>query len=248
MTSIAIAFVILVCGLILILPRRWAALPFLMAACYMTLGQVEKIGLFHFNVIRMIVPFGLLRVLFRRERIVGGTNGIDRLIIAWAIWALVASFFHEDPGATVINRLGRVYDTLGIYFLLRIFCQNEEDARGLIKITAILLSPVALEMLNEHLTRYNMFSVFGGVSQTPAIREGHLRAQGPFLHSILAGTVGAVTFPLMVGIWRTNPLTARMGALACVVMVFTSFSSGPWISFIWSIVALFLWRWRHLTK
>lgn len=248
MNSFSHAFIFLACGAVLFLPRRWAALPFLMAACYITLGQVEKIGPFHFNVIRMIVPFGVARVLFRGEKPAGGLNGMDRLLIIWALWALCASFFHRDPTATLINNLGRSYDTLGIYFLLRCFCQTEEAAKGLIRLTAILLVPVALEMLNEHITKHNLFSVFGGVQEVPATREGHIRAQGPFRHPILAGTVGATTFPLMVAIWKTSPIAAKIGTIACVTMVLTSFSSAPWMSFFWATVALLFWRWRHLTK
>ncbi|MGB9553516.1 MAG: O-antigen ligase family protein, partial [bacterium] len=107
---------------------------------------------------------------------------------------------------------------------------------------------VALEMLNEQFTHRNMFSFFGGVGETPAFREGHFRSQGPFRHSILAGTVGAVCFPLVVGIWRTNPLGAKLGVVACLMMVVTSFSSGPVMSLIWGILALIAWRWRDQTR
>lgn len=233
---------------ILLLPRKWAVLPFLMAACYITVGQVENIGPFHFNVIRMLVPFGLIRIFMRSERPTGGLNSMDWFIIAWAIWALFSSVFHKDLQTNLINRLGRSYDVLGIYFLIRCFCQNEEEAKEIIKITAVILIPVALEMLNEQLTYHNFFSIFGGVSETPAIRESHIRSQGPFRHSILAGTIGATTFPLMIGIWRINPILAKIGAVVCITMVLTSFSSGPWMSFICSVIALVFWRWRHHTK
>lgn len=248
MNAFTLGFVILSSVLVFLLPRRWAALPFLMAACYITLGQVVKIGPFHFNVIRMIIPIGIIRILLRREKPAGGLNGMDRFIIVWSVWLLCASWFHKDPTATLTNHLGKAYETLGIYFILRCFCHSFEDAKGLIKVTAIILAPVALEMLSEQITQYNMFSVFSGVSEFAAVREGHVRSQGPFLHPILAGTIGAVTFPLMVGIWKSSPLSAKIGALACLTMTITSFSSGPWMSLIWGLGALLIWRWRHLTK
>lgn len=248
MNSISYIFIFLASVAILFLPRRWAALPFLMAACYITVGQVEKIGPFHFNVIRILVPFGLIRMFLRHERPTGGLNRMDWLIILWALWALFSSLFYNDPRATLINRLGRSYDILGIYFLVRCFCQNEEEAKGLMKVTALLLFPVALAMLNEQLNHINLFSIFGGVSETPAFRAGNFRSQGPFRHSILAGTVGAVCFPLFIGIWKTNPFIAKIGISAALIMIITSFSSGPWMSFILGAFAIILWPWRHLRR
>jgi hypothetical protein len=103
-------------------------------------------------------------------------------------------------------------------------------------------------MLFEQATHRNLFAVFGGVDETPAIRNDRLRSQGPYAHAILAGTVGAVCAPLMIGIWRKHPLAAKTGLAACLLMVVTSASSGPLSSLILSAFALVLWRWRHLTR
>ena len=35
------------------------------------------------------------------------------------------------------------------------------------------------------------------IEETPEIRDGRLRSQGPFAHAILAGSVGAVCAPLI---------------------------------------------------
>ncbi|RJQ27413.1 hypothetical protein C4565_05190 [Candidatus Parcubacteria bacterium] len=214
----------------------------------MTLGQGTEIGPFHFTVIRVLVAVGVIRIVIRRELLSGGLNGIDWLMAAWGGWALCSSAFHEIPIDTLIYHLGQVYNAIGIYFLIRCFCQSQEDVIRIVPITAILLVPVALEMLNEQLSHWNLFSVFGGVSEIPAIRNGRLRSQGPFGHAILAGTVGAVCAPLMIGIWRRNPLMAKTGLVACLMMVVTSASSGPLMSLIFSAFALILWRWRHLTR
>lgn len=174
--------------------------------------------------------------------------GLDWLMLAWGAWALSCSPFHKTPGDYLIGQLGLVYNTLGVYFLIRSFCVSLEDVVHLVKITGLLLAPVAAEMILEQMTGRNLFSVFGGVPEVVTVRGERLRAQGPFAHGILAGTVGATCLPLMIGIWRKYPLSARIGLGSCLVMIFASVSSGPLMSLIFSVFALVLWRWRHLTK
>ena len=148
----------------------------------------------------------------------------------------------------MIFRLGLVYDNLGIYFLTRVFCQSTEDIFQFAKITAFVLVPVALEMVNEKVTLRNFFSLFGGVPEVVMIRDGKLRAQGPFLHPILAGTVGAVSVPLIAGLWKENKLVAKIGLMTCLAMIYASNSSGPIMSVAAGFFALVLWRWQHLTR
>ena len=245
LTGIGIVFLILNSILLISLPRQWAPLPLLVCACYMTLAQGIKLGPFHFTILRIILAFGLARIIIRGERLTGGINKLDRLIIIWGCWALVSSFFHTNIPSAFIFRTGLVYNVCGLYFLLRVFCQSLEDTVVFCRITAFLLSPVALEMLCEKLTAHNFFSVFGGVTAMPAIREGHIRAQGPFAHAILAGTVGAVCLPLMVGVWRQYLKTSLLGIFACLIIVFSSRSSGPLMSALAAIGALFMWRFRY---
>ena len=211
----------------------------------MTLGQGFDLGPFSFTIIRILLAAGIVRVIVRGERIAGDLNRIDWLMFAFGVWALISSAFHKDPSAALIFRLGFVYNTCGVYFLLRIFCQSIDDVIGLYRMIAILLIPVAAEMLFEKVAAHNLFSVLGGVAESPAIREGRIRAQGPFAHSILAGTVGAVCLPFMIGLWKQNRRTAGAGIVACITIVFASASSGPIMSAMAAIGALFMWYYRH---
>jgi hypothetical protein len=245
MNSFATAFVLANMALLLLLPRRWAPLPLLVGACYMTLGPGTQLGPFTFTVVRMLVAAGVARAIIRGERLAGGMNGLDRMMLVWAGWALVSSVFRKDPLDALVFRLGLVYNTCGIYFLVRVFCQSLNDVVGLCRVTAILLVPVAVEMLYEKATVHNLFSALGGISEIPSIREGRIRAQGPFAHSILAGTVGAVSLPLMVGLWQRHRKEALIGIVTCLVIVFASASSGPIMSALVAIGALFMWRFRE---
>jgi hypothetical protein len=76
------------------------------------------------------------------------------------------------------------------------------------------------------------------------MREGKIRAQGPFSHAILAGTVGATCFPLMIGLWQLHKRAAVIGIGACLGMVFACASSGPILSILAAGGALLMWRYR----
>jgi hypothetical protein len=248
MTFLALVFLLAATVAIWVLPRAWAPVPLLAGACYMTLGQGIEVSGLNFPIIRLLLLAGVVRVLVRGERPAGGLLGMDKLFLAWGAWALVASAFHQFPGATLQGHLGMVYNAFCIYFLTRCFCQTEKDLHRLVRVIAWVLVPVAVEMLFEQLTQKNLFAMFGGVPDEPAIRNNRARSQGPFAHAILAGTVGAVCIPMLVGLWRRYPVSAKIGLAACGTMVMTSASSGPFMSVIFGLFALVLWRWRHWTK
>jgi hypothetical protein len=244
MNSFAVTFLIITSFTLLLLPQRWAPLPLLIGACYITRNQGIEIEPFTFPVLRLLIAAGWVRVLIRGERLEGQMNGLDRLMLIWTVSMLVTSCLHQNPFEAFINRLGLIYDACGIYFLLRIFCRSFDDVTNICCLTAILLLPLAVEMIYEKYTAYNLFSEFGGGSGL-YIRMGRVRAQGPFAHAILAGTIGAVCLPMMIGIWHQRRNTAIAGIIACVVMIITCASSGPIMSALASSAALFMWRYRQ---
>jgi hypothetical protein len=208
-------------------------------------GSGIEVGPFSFPVIRLLIAVGVLRVITRGDWNKGKLNVLDWLMIAWGLWAVSSSAFHGNPIEALTLRLGIVYNIWGVYFLIRVFFQSMDDVVEICRFTAILLVPLAIEMSFEHLAGHNLFAALGpGVSETPQIRMGRIRAQGPFGHSILAGTVGAVCLPLMIGIWHRRRKTAIAGIVACLVIIFACASSGPILSAVAAIGALFMWRFR----
>ena len=244
----ATAFLIVNATSLFLLPRRWALLPILVTACYMTAAQGIVLGPFHFSVIRLMVLAGILRVVLRGERLNQPPNALDGLIVLWAGWLLTSSLFHDDVSTALLYRLGLAFDVCGIYLLVRVFCQSMEDLVQLFKITAIVLVPVSVEMLYEKLHAYNIFSTFGGVDEIPYTRGGNVRAQGPFAHAILAGTVGAVCLPMTFSLWTVHRKLALMGTAACLAMVYASTSSGPIISVLAAVLALVMWKFRDRAR
>jgi hypothetical protein len=234
-------FVCLCAIALLVVPRRWAPLPFIMAACYVSISQAIEVGPLTFTAIRILVAVGVLRVILRGERLVGGMNGLDWWIVAWAVWACLSVF--RGTGE-LVTRLGLVYNAAGIYFLLRVFCSSIEDVIGLCRATAVLLIPVALDMVYELSGSPSLFYVFEGHPNSIYHRDGRIRAYGPFAHPILAGTIGAVCLPLMVAMWKHRRKTSLVGIIACTAMVISSASSGPIFSAASSLAALAMWRHR----
>ena len=209
-----------------------------------TLGQNIELGPFHFTIIRVLVAIGILRVMINGEKIVGSRTGLDRILICFGIWAICCSVFHKDIFATLVNRLGLAYDCLGLYFLLRVFIRDAEDTLLLCRIVIIALVPVAIEMLSETVTGRNAFSFFGGVLEQCEVRGGKVRAQGPFGHSILAGTVGAVCLPMAALFWKRNRKLAILGLITTSAIVVTSRSSGPIMTAGVAICGLATWKVR----
>ena len=220
LTPFGVVFAVTITVLLFVLPRRWAAAALLAGACYMVLNQGIKIGPFHLYTIRLLILAGLARVLFRGERPANGLVRMDGLMLTWAAWAVISSAFRNDPSTALTFNLGLVFNSCGAYFLLRTFLRSTEDVVWLIRALAILLVPVAGAMVYEQLAAHNLFSILGGVPESPAIRNGRLRSQGPFAHAILAGTVGAVFIPVMMALWWKDRKLAVAGLTASTAMVF----------------------------
>lgn len=229
---------------LLFLPRRWASVPLLVGAVYVTLGQGVMLAGGNFTITRLLLLVGLVRVLVRGEGLDGGMNRMDRWMWVWAACCVCSGFFHAPVGESLIFRLGMALNACGFYFLVRIFCRERADIVRFWTAAAVLLIPLASAMAWERRYGINVFAFMGGVPETPLLRGGQFRAQGPFLHAILAGTVGALCVPVLLGLWPRRRLLALLGLGACAVMIWASGSSGPLISAAAGLGAVWLWRHR----
>jgi hypothetical protein len=244
---LAIAFVF-----ILLLPRKYVVIPLLVASILIPGGQVIVLGPFHFMVFRILTIFGWVRLFqsgaLSNHRAWGFRfNSLDKAIILWAAAAALSFVLLYGEMQAFVNRLGFLFDAFGMYFLFRFLIRDFKDMDRIIKSLAILCSIIAVFMVIEQVTGRNFFSIFGGVSEFTAIRDGKLRSQGPFAHPIVSGTFGAVWVPLFVGLWqkgRRARLIAAVGLTAAAVMVLTSASSTPLLACTAGIVGLCFWPFR----
>jgi hypothetical protein len=245
MNAYAVALLLANTAAMFLVARRWAPVPLLAGACYVMFGQVIEVGPFNFTILRVLIVAGAVRALVRGERLRGSLNGLDGMVLLFCLWMLISSLFHKDPSAAFVNRLGLVFDACGVYFLMRIFLRTIDDIIALSGALALLLLPIAAAMIYEKVMDQNIFAKLADESLVLYIRQGHVRAQGPFAHSILAGTVGGVCVPLMAPLWAQRRRRAVLGICSCMLMVFASASSGPILTAFAGGGAIYLWKYRQ---
>jgi hypothetical protein len=246
--SITTYFIIISSLLMISLPRRLAIFPILIAACYITLGQILVIAGLHFPVFRILIFFGFLRLIIRGEIYKLKLNHIDKAIIWWVIISIITGVLLEKSWDGFINRLGLAYSALGCYYLFRFLIRDRDDLLTLLKILVIIIVPLTISVIIEKTTSRNIFSIFGGVPEVTVIRDGRLRCQGAFRHPILMGTFAATLIPLFFSLWFKNKggkLFSMLGIICATIITFASASSGPATAYIYGIIALMAWPFRY---
>jgi hypothetical protein len=234
--------------LILALPRAWAPCMLIIGALSMTVGQMVLIGPFHFTAIRVLLFFGIIRILIRKERPSTSLNYIDKWFIAWVATNAIMFIICRASFAAFVNRLGFAYNALGYYFFFRCTVWNIEEINRLIRTAAIMASIVAIGMFIEKITQRSIYAIFGGIYDNIGteswVRNGRVRCQGPFTISILAGSFGATLFPLMMGQFNLKGMrrnVAILGFISSIAITILSASSGPMMCLASVIIGFSCW-------
>ena len=228
--------------------RPTVIVPILAGTCLLTMGEALTIGTLHFPLFRFLILVAHVRLLLRSDWQDLKWNTVDTLMIIFSLWMMLSSFFHRSDGFGFITLSSYVFDVSGVYFIVRATLRSWNDLFPITKALAILLAIVAFEMVYEKATGKNLFSIFGRIQESVVIRGDKLRAQGPFLHPILAGTVGATSVALFATIWRKANYYAKIGTCAGLSMTIASASSGPLIALFFVTLALFFWRFRRFVS
>jgi len=241
---------VLVLGiLMLMVSRRRAVLPMVVVACFIPAVQKVVVFSLDFNLLRIMVLFGVLRLLIRGEGRGFHWKTIDKVLVTYVISAALINTLQIGTLSAFINRLGFAFDALGMYFVFRCLIRSWEDVDHLILGCIMISIPLAFAFGVEYATRRNLFSVFGGVPEITMIRDGALRCQGAFSHPILAGCFWATWVPLFASRWWKNApgrLWAIVGIGACLFIIFACHSSTPVFGVIAALVGglAFYWRYR----
>jgi len=251
---LALAIFLIAAILILVLPRKYVIGPLLATGLLLSMGNGIVVAGVHVLVCRLLLLVGWIRV----ARDVQSEHGfypkrwtpLDKVFFFWTISNAITFCLLWGQFAAVVNRLGFLYTTLGAYFLIRHLIRDKEDVVLTVKVLAILTVVMAVFMLSEHITGHNLFSLVGG-PDLASVRDGKIRAQGPFAHSIIAGTIGAMLMPLFVGLWwqgRKYRLIAGLGIAGGAGMAIASASSTPVMTYLFGALALLLWSARKKMK
>lgn len=247
MNLLGFLFILTVCTLILVLPRRLAFIPIILTACYMTYGQQAAIFGFNFTALRFVILAGWIRLIVRGEIRTLCVNSIDKAFIWWIVIGTIAYVLLWQTSQAFIYRLGLTYNAAGLYFLFRVLIRDVSEIKNVIKISSVIIFPLSMFILLEMFTGRNIFSVFGGVDAISWVRNGWVRAQGPFRYCGLAGTVGAVLMPLYVSLWfdERSRFYSIVGMTAATIIMVGSHSSGPILAYLFGIFGMMLWILRN---
>jgi len=248
---LGLGFTILMGVLLIALPRRYALVPVIMLTCFMTMGQAIVVLGLHFNMIRILALFGWARLLVRGEIRALRLNSIDKALLWWTLSSVVLNTLLWHTSDAFTNCLGHVYNAFGMYFLFRFLVHDLDDVKRVFRIAAILIIPLALVMVQERLTGRNPFAVFGARNAIVQIRDGAMRCSGPFEVPMLAGTFAATLLPFFVALWqqgRAYRLLSGLAILSSGTILFTTASSGPYLTALVAVAGLLLWPWRKYMR
>jgi hypothetical protein len=242
---------VIACLLILLISRRYVIGAFLIPAIFIPMGQAVMVGGVHLRMTRILVIVAVVRIIVSRylthteEPI--EKSPLDRFFILWAVSYAVIFSLRWGTSTAFFNQMGTLSDSLGIFFVLRFLIRDEEDIRRTIRVLAVICGMVAACMLLERQTGRNTLYFLGGVSEFSEVRHGHVRAQGPFGHSILAGSFAATLIPLFIALWvygGKQKIYAIFGILFSLTAVSVCGSSTPVMAIAGGVAALSIWPLR----
>jgi hypothetical protein len=240
--------VILCLAIILIfrLRRKAMIVPFLAAGILLPVNVTIVVLGAHFQALRLLLFVGWLRIVLKRDIPLPRLNSLDKVVLFYTLCNSVFFVILAPTMSAVNNRLGYLWTNLGTYFLVRALIRDKDDVVRTIRVLAILVVVIAPLMLIEHVTQHNAFFVVGAQAISN-IRDGKIRAEGPFAHSIIAGTVGGMLLPLFIGLWwqgKRYRTLLGLGVASSIGMVIASSSSTPLMTIAAGVFALLLWSFR----
>ncbi len=231
-----------------IVKKEHAFIPVLVLACFISPAQRLVVASLDFSFVRIMVVFGVLRMVLRNEYHSFKLHAADKIMIAWAVTRMLLFTVQQRlaPSAFVYQ-LGTNFEELGIYFVARVLIRSIDDVRTIVKTLIILSFPVMFFFLLEKATGRNVFSIFGGVSPITEVREGRLRVQGAFAHPILAGSFWASIIPMVMAMIKKKGNTdviALVSFISILTIIVLCSSSTPIIGIMLAFIGMAFFSFR----
>lgn len=205
----------------LILPRRYAVWPMLIMACFVAPAQRVVVFTLNFDLLRIMVLFGVARIILKSEWREFRWVVLDAVMLCYAAYALTAFALLYGNAEAVKYKLGLLFDAMGMYFLFRVLIRQWRDFDEVARTLAVLSIPIAIAFLVENRTQHNPFAFLGGVPETTLMRGGRLRCQGAFAHPILAGCFWAGAIPLIACQWWRKAMPRVLVVLGLCMSLLT---------------------------
>jgi hypothetical protein len=236
--------------LILTRPREKVIVVFLLSCFIIPLGQVVVLATLHFTVLRILIIAGLVRRAIERRslsagKFPGGVNPIDHVAVLYTVSQCVILSVQWMNMQALIHNLGDLLDGLGGYLVFRFLIPDGEAIRRTVKVLAVICVIQGVCMINEQISRVNVFGYLAGTGGWVRIREGQVRSEGA-IGCIQAGAFSGALIPLFVWLWTKgkSAILACAGLAGATAMVITSRSSTSFLAIFGSIVGLAFWSLR----
>jgi hypothetical protein len=240
--------------LVLVLKRKYLIVPILFCAFLLPVGEQFVIAGLHLSMLRLLLPIAWVRLLLSGSGDQKGPkfriNSIDKAMALSFIVTAISFTLLWRTFPAFVDRLGYLYSYLGMYFLWRYLIRDWDDVYRAIRALVFLSMILSAEMINEQIIKRDLFGLIGGPTILE-IRQGRLRSQASFSHSILAGCFGAILVPLFFILWKRggkSRLLAAIGVICSTIMTYTSGSSGPVLAYMGGLLGLSLWPLRDHMK
>jgi hypothetical protein len=237
--------------LAVMLPRRSALLPLILASCFISPAQRVALGGLDFTILRILVLVSIIRIFARGEHKALRLGSIDVAVIVWTLVSSLAYIAREASLGALIYKLGKSIDYMGAYFMFRLFIRSWKDFDRTVRFFVVSSIPLALAFMIEKSTGYNAFSVFGGIPEYTIARMGNLRCQGPYPHPIIAGSFWMSLMPLIIpGWWRgsRNRRWTVFGTISAIIIIITCSSSTPLLGVFFGLIAVAFFPFRRFLR
>ena len=99
--------------------------------------------------LKIMLLVGLFRVLVRGEVRIPRWGRMDSALMIFILLGTIMYLVRIGTFEAVVNRLGRIYEILGLYLLCRILLQDWGDLRAVIRCLMWLSLPVALFFMSH---------------------------------------------------------------------------------------------------
>lgn len=185
------------------IPRKYFLVPYILAACFVPTDQRVIVMDLDFTVLRILVVAGVLRIFVRGEQRRIKWNKFDQMVFAWVTCGAVVYVLQWMDAKSVINRLGVLFDVIGMYWLFRQKIRSWDDVKFVLTILAFGAVTLAPLVAFEWLTGRDPFIVLGKV--TTSVRSEWYRCQAAFPHAIMLGLFWATLVPVFIGLARAEP-------------------------------------------
>ena len=250
MNPVVLVLMLIAVALMLVLPRRYAVVPFLLGIFLTPFAQQIYVAGVHLFVPRILILFGCIRAVLAKissheEIASGGFNAVDTFFVLLALISSLANVLLFLEMQALIYQCGVIWDTIGGYFLLRFLIRDEEDILRVIKTFAVVTCILGVTMLYEKLFDLNVFGFIGG-EMRPLLRDGAFRARGTFEGPIPAGTFAATFICLFAWLWQSGKarFLGFAGIIGATMMVVTSASSTPLLAYLAALLGIAMWPLR----